>query len=164
MHVRTLSCASSYLQASLYVWCCIVSDNDVVCFTSGIQWQASGLILPPLQQSILCESGIKACLISLIYIRAWCYTDTVSHCSIYSVLSVQDNEYVQAIKSVASVLAPYDSDQLIPAFGFGARIPPDGEVSHCFPLTFNNDNPDVYGVQVCVSVCVKCVWLYCAYY
>ena len=60
---------------------------------------------------------------------------------------MQDNEYVQAIKSVASVLAPYDSDQLIPAFGFGARLPPEGRVSHCFPLTFNEARPEVGGVQ-----------------
>ena len=62
--------------------------------------------------------------------------------------SPQDNEYVQAIRSVASVLAPYDSDQLIPVFGFGARLPPDGHVSHCFPLNFNYERPEVYGVQV----------------
>ena len=53
-----------------------------------------------------------------------------------------------AIKSVGSVLAPYDSDQLIPVFGFGARLPPTGEVSHCFPLTLNHQRPEVYGVQV----------------
>jgi hypothetical protein len=64
----------------------------------------------------------------------------------YSV-SLQDNEYVHAIKAVGSVLAPYDSDQLIPAYGFGARMP-DGQVSHCFPLNFNPQRPDVYGVQV----------------
>ena len=63
-------------------------------------------------------------------------------------LPLQDNEYIQAIKSVASVLAPYDSDQLIPAYGFGARLPPDGQVSHCFPLNFNFQRPEVYGVQV----------------
>ena len=60
-----------------------------------------------------------------------------------------DNEYVRAIRSVGSVLAPYDSDQLIPVFGFGARVPPNGEVSHCFPLNFNPHKPDVFGVQVC---------------
>ena len=53
-----------------------------------------------------------------------------------------------AIKSVGSVLAPYDSDQLIPMFGFGARIPPVGDISHCFPLTFREDAPAVLGVQV----------------
>ncbi|KAL5473575.1 hypothetical protein EMCRGX_G028072 [Ephydatia muelleri] len=59
----------------------------------------------------------------------------------------QENEYIQAIRSVASVLAPYDSDQMIPAFGFGAQLPPEWEISHCFPLNFNYQNPEVYGVQ-----------------
>ena len=55
-----------------------------------------------------------------------------------------------AIKSVGSVLAPYDTDQMIPAFGFGARLPPGGQVSHCFPLSFNYHNPEVNGIQVSV--------------
>ncbi len=55
---------------------------------------------------------------------------------------------MQAIRSVGSILAPYDSDQLIPVFGFGARLPPNGEVSHCFPLNFNPQGPDVFGVEV----------------
>lgn len=59
----------------------------------------------------------------------------------------QDNEYVTAIKSVASVLVPYDSDQKIPVFGFGARMP-TGTVSHCFPLNGNLQNPEVQGVEV----------------
>ena len=59
---------------------------------------------------------------------------------------------MQAIKSVASVLAPYDSDQLIPVFGFGGRLPPDSHVSHCFPLNFNYERPEVYGVQVGINI------------
>ena len=53
-----------------------------------------------------------------------------------------------AIKSVASILADYDSDQQFPAFGFGARSPQFGGVSHCFPLNFNFSAPEVLGVQV----------------
>ena len=52
------------------------------------------------------------------------------------------------MKSVASVLAPYDSDQMIPAFGFGGDIPPDFDVSHCFPLGLNDQKFEVRGVQV----------------
>ena len=82
------------------------------------------------------------------------------HVLTYSI-SLQDNEYVHAIKSVGSVLAPYDSDQLIPAYGFGARMP-DGQVSHCFPLNFNPQRPDVYGVQVhmCTNVYIHVRYMY----
>ena len=63
-------------------------------------------------------------------------------------LVLQDNDYVSAIKSVASILADYDSDQMFPAFGFGAKSPQFGGVSHCFPLNFNFNQPEVWGVQV----------------
>jgi vacuolar-type H+-ATPase subunit F/Vma7 len=59
----------------------------------------------------------------------------------------QANEYVHAIQSVGSVLAPYDSDQKFPAWGFGAKLPPRNNTSHCFPLNGNSSNPEVYGVQ-----------------
>ena len=76
-----------------------------------------------------------------------------------------------AIKSVASILADYDSNQRFPAFGFGAKSPQFGGVSHCFPLNFNPRSPEVIGVQVsnvltvsvrrfvlCVCLCV-CLWV-----
>ena len=71
-----------------------------------------------------------------------------------SLMDTQDNEYQRAIKEVASVLAPYDSDQMIPVYGFGARLPPDGQVSHCFPLNFNTGSPEVHGVQVSYQYCL----------
>eukprot|EP00300_Choanocystis_sp_HF-7_P018827 c20151_g1_i4.p1 GENE.c20151_g1_i4~~c20151_g1_i4.p1 ORF type:complete len:273 (+),score=65.07 c20151_g1_i4:612-1430(+) len=40
--------------------------------------------------------------------------------------------YEQAIWAVGEVLAPYDSDGIIPVYGFGAYLP--SGVSHCFPL------------------------------
>jgi hypothetical protein len=72
--------------------------------------------------------------------------------SLHFIGAQRDNEYQQAIRAVASVLAPYDSDQMIPVYGFGARLPPDGHVSHCFPLNFNDSNPEVYGVQGILDV------------
>ncbi|KAL5473574.1 hypothetical protein EMCRGX_G028070 [Ephydatia muelleri] len=71
--------------------------------------------------------------------------------SLHYINPAQDNEYLQAIKSVGSVLAPYDSDQMIPAFGFGAQIPPQFQVSHCFPLDLNTHKSEVYGVQGIVN-------------
>jgi hypothetical protein len=34
-----------------------------------------------------------------------------------------------------------------PTYGFGAKIPPDSRTSFCFPLTFNDAQPEVYGVK-----------------
>lgn len=90
-----------------------------------------------------------------------CLFDGIT-CFLYNTYT-QDNEYVLAIKSVASVIAPYDSDQLIPVFGFGAKCPPRGEVSHCFPLTFNEQRMEVHGVQVGNSI-IGCFNIYdCMY-
>ena len=62
-------------------------------------------------------------------------------------ISAQDNEYIEAIRSVGSVLAPYDSDGLIPAFGFGAKLPPKYDTAfHCFNLN-GHTNPDVQGTE-----------------
>jgi len=63
---------------------------------------------------------------------------------------------VVAIKSVASVLASYDSDQKFPVFGFGAKAPELGGVSHCFPLNGNPDNPEVDGIEVYKMRCLVC--------
>jgi len=65
---------------------------------------------------------------------------------------------VSAIKSVATILADYDSDQMFPAFGFGARSHQFGGVSHCFPLNFNFEQPEVRGVQV-MRICTLVVLL-----
>ena len=71
------------------------------------------------------------------------------HVWYYARPSLQDNPYVVAIKSVASVLASYGSDQKFPVFGFGAKVPHIGGVSHCFPLNGNPDRPEVEGIEVC---------------
>lgn len=46
------------------------------------------------------------------------------------------NQYVDAIRAVCNVLAPYDSDGMIPVFGFGAKLVHTGQVSHCFNVNF----------------------------
>ncbi|GAA51758.1 copine-8, partial [Clonorchis sinensis] len=44
------------------------------------------------------------------------------------------SQYAMALQAVGEVISDYDSDNLFPAFGFGACVPPDNVVSHCFPL------------------------------
>ena len=58
-----------------------------------------------------------------------------------------DNEYIEAIKSVGNILVPYDSDQRIPVFGFGAKLPPNyDKAQHFFHLN-GSANPEVDGVE-----------------
>uniref|UniRef100_A0A672T184 Copine-1-like n=1 Tax=Sinocyclocheilus grahami TaxID=75366 RepID=A0A672T184_SINGR len=57
------------------------------------------------------------------------------------------NQYLSAIWSVGQVVQDYDTDKLFPAFGFGAQVPPNFQVSHEFPLNFNANSPYCQGVQ-----------------
>ncbi|TSK34876.1 Copine-3 [Bagarius yarrelli] len=67
------------------------------------------------------------------------------------------NEYLNAIWSVGLVIQDYDSDKLFPAFGFGAQIPPNWQVSHEFPLNFNPSNPFCAGVEGMVEAYRMCL-------
>ncbi|XP_073448095.1 copine-9 [Aquarana catesbeiana] len=59
----------------------------------------------------------------------------------------QLNAYGMALKAVGEIIQDYDSDKLFPAYGFGAKIPPDGKISHEFPLNGDMDNPNCVGIQ-----------------
>ena len=56
------------------------------------------------------------------------------------------NAYQTALQAVGAVLAPYDSDGRIPAYGYGALLPPYNVVSHCFALGGSPDSPACDGV------------------
>lgn len=62
--------------------------------------------------------------------------------------------YAEAMSAVGHILAPYDHDNMFPAWGFGAQIPPmpgavppEWTLSHCFPLTLDPARPAVHGVH-----------------
>ena len=61
------------------------------------------------------------------------------------------NQYQEAIRAVGDVLMNYDSDKLIPCFGFGAkpRYPNfyQNVAHHCFPLSGDFDNIDAQSMQ-----------------
>lgn len=48
----------------------------------------------------------------------------------------------------------YDSDKRIPAFGFGAKLK-NGGVSHCFPLSMNQNEIEACGVEHLMSLYAK---------
>jgi hypothetical protein len=56
------------------------------------------------------------------------------------------NAYMNVLASVGSILMPYDYDQWVPAYGFGANLNGIG-VSHCFAINGNPAKPEVPGVQ-----------------
>uniref|UniRef100_A0AAY4BER8 C2 domain-containing protein n=1 Tax=Denticeps clupeoides TaxID=299321 RepID=A0AAY4BER8_9TELE len=59
----------------------------------------------------------------------------------------QMNAYAMALKAVGEIIQDYDSDKMFPALGFGAKLPPDGRVSHEFPLNGNVENPYCNGME-----------------
>lgn len=61
-----------------------------------------------------------------------------------------DTEYAQAIRAVGGIVGAYDHDQMFPAYGFGAKIPPNNAISHCFPLSFK-PSPEVAGIDGILS-------------
>ena len=46
-----------------------------------------------------------------------------------------------ALKAVGEIIQDYDSDKLFPAYGFGAKLPPEGRISHQFPLVRYGPEP-----------------------
>ena len=58
-----------------------------------------------------------------------------------------ENQYTTAIKSVGDIVQDYDADKKYPALGFGAKVPPRGQVSHEFFLNLSPDDPHVTGID-----------------
>lgn len=54
--------------------------------------------------------------------------------SLHYMSPYQLNAYALALTAVGEIIQHYDSDKMFPALGFGAKLPPDGRVSHEFPL------------------------------
>jgi len=71
--------------------------------------------------------------------------------------------YEQALSAVGQIIEDYDSDKQFPVLGFGARIPPSGEVSHEFSVNFNQQNPycnGIGGVIAAYRSCLASIQLY----
>lgn len=60
---------------------------------------------------------------------------------------MRPNAYAMAIRAVGEVIQDYDSDKMFPALGFGARLPPEGRVSHEFFLNGSPTDPYCAGIQ-----------------
>ncbi|XP_078144387.1 copine-9-like isoform X1 [Centroberyx gerrardi] len=67
--------------------------------------------------------------------------------SLHYMSPYQMNAYAMALKAVGEIIQDYDSDKLFPAYGFGAKLPPDGKISHAFPMSGDGDNPNCVGIE-----------------
>jgi len=56
------------------------------------------------------------------------------------------NQYLPAIIAVGKILEMYDTDKMIPAFGFGCKLPGLLETYMCFSLNGNMFAPEVYTI------------------
>ncbi|KAK1332332.1 hypothetical protein QTO34_007005 [Cnephaeus nilssonii] len=72
--------------------------------------------------------------------------------SLHYMSPYQLSAYAMALKAVGEIIQDYDSDKLFPAYGFGAKLPPEGRISHQFPWygswtcrgagSYNNNDED----------------------
>ena len=67
--------------------------------------------------------------------------------SLHYMNPIDQNSYERAIIEVGSILEAYDTDKYFPVFGFGGILLGKNKPDHCFPLTFDNNDPYVQGVQ-----------------
>ncbi|XP_046386200.1 copine-8-like [Ischnura elegans] len=72
-------------------------------------------------------------------------------------ISSVPNPYEIAIHSVGNIIKDYDSNKQFPVLGFGARVPPDGNVSHEFFVNMTTDNPYCNGIEGVLSAYRNCV-------
>ncbi|XP_044182239.1 copine-8-like isoform X1 [Acropora millepora] len=83
--------------------------------------------------------------------------------SLHHISPHEDNQYLKALTAVGNICQDYDTDKLFPAFGFGARLPPNWQISHEFPLNGNPQDPMCSGIDGVITAyqqSIKRVQLY----
>lgn len=51
-----------------------------------------------------------------------------------------------------------DTDKLFPVFGFGGKLGPDQPANHCFPVNFDENHPEVQGMDGVLQVTTHYQW------
>lgn len=74
--------------------------------------------------------------------------------SLHFIGSTIPNPYEQALSAVGEIIQDYDSDKLFPVLGFGARLPPDGHISHEFYVNMHPTNPYCSGIPGESLICI----------
>ena len=116
---------------------------------SGRFYLSNWMLIP---ETTFLDYIVGGCDISLIVAIDFTLSNGNPHnktrSSLHSYGEEEENEYERCIGSVATILSDYDSDSMFPVYGFGAKLDNGkGKVSHCFPLTGDEENPEVVGVE-----------------
>jgi hypothetical protein len=61
------------------------------------------------------------------------------------------NQYQSAIRLCGDIISFYDFDQIFPVYGYGAILPGEQLVSHCFNLNLQ-DNPNIQSIDSVLEV------------
>lgn len=69
----------------------------------------------------------------------------------------QPNLYARALQAVGEIIQDYDTDKLFPVYGFGAKLPPHGAVSHDFCVNGDPSNPFCDGVGGVLESYYRCL-------
>nr|CAD7201809.1 unnamed protein product [Timema douglasi] len=83
--------------------------------------------------------------------------DPTSPDSLHFISSLAPNQYEKALTAVGEIIQDYDSDKLFPVLGFGARLPPDGRVSHEFFVNMRTDTPYCSGIPGVLEAYKSCI-------
>eukprot|EP00188_Purpureofilum_apyrenoidigerum_P003213 Plantae.Rhodophyta-Purpureofilum_apyrenoidigerum.ctg3305.p1 GENE.Plantae.Rhodophyta-Purpureofilum_apyrenoidigerum.ctg3305~~Plantae.Rhodophyta-Purpureofilum_apyrenoidigerum.ctg3305.p1 ORF type:complete len:631 (+),score=82.90 Plantae.Rhodophyta-Purpureofilum_apyrenoidigerum.ctg3305:252-2144(+) len=67
--------------------------------------------------------------------------------TLHSQASHMPSQYEALMRTFANIILPICSSNIVPAFGFGAKLPPQGGISHCFPLSGNMGSYEFRGVE-----------------
>uniref|UniRef100_A0A7N8WJ62 Copine-3 n=1 Tax=Mastacembelus armatus TaxID=205130 RepID=A0A7N8WJ62_9TELE len=112
--------------------------------------------------------SVKSCKISSLVTLTWCLCactvgidftgsngDPRSPQSLHYLSPDGMNQYLGALWAVGQVVQDYDSDKLFPAFGFGAKLPPEYKVS--FLTNYHNKSFQSFGFlsPICVEGIVE---------
>uniref|UniRef100_A0A8C7SEK1 C2 domain-containing protein n=1 Tax=Oncorhynchus mykiss TaxID=8022 RepID=A0A8C7SEK1_ONCMY len=116
----------------------------------------------PCNLQTCCQVTLLSCLVDmeltfLDYIKGgyvlncnvfcWISGNPSQPTSLHYMSPYQLNAYAMALRAVGEIIQDYDSDKMFPALGFGAKLPPDGRVSHEFALNGNPQNPYCSGIE-----------------
>lgn len=72
--------------------------------------------------------------------------------SLHYVNNNHRSQYEQALYETCNIVLDYDTDKLVPCFGFGAKVNipgfnTNGKVHHCFPINGSEQNPNLFQLQ-----------------